>query len=129
MRLFTVQTPSGKSFEFTAPFAVTGKEEVLAEYSRVPGMEAFAKRVAENCGNVRLFTAKGLELTGKMTLHDLWDGAAPCASPVLFLRVAFYGGCKRAASAAESGRKEKRQTSIFAAFKFSKDQVSERGPY
>ena len=120
----------GKSFEFTAPFAVTGKEEVLAEYSRAAGVEAFAKRVAENCGDVRLFTAKGVELKGDMTLKRLFEGEPPCASPVLVLRVAFYGGCtKRAASAAASGHKQKRQTSILAAFKFSNAQVSERGPY
>ena len=128
LRQFTVQSPWGNSFDFTAPFELTGKEEVLAEYSRATGTEAFAKRVAENCGNVRLFTAKGLELKGDMTLHDLWAGEPPCDSPVLFLRVAFYGGCKRAASAAASGHKEKKQISILAAFKFSNAQVSERGP-
>ena len=130
LRQFMVQTPLGKSFEFTAPFEVTGKEEVLAEYSRATGMEAFAKRVAENCGDVRLFTAKGVELKGEMTLEQLFEGEPPGASPVLVLRVAFYGGCtKRAASAAASGHKQKRQTSILAAFKFSNAQVTERGPY
>jgi hypothetical protein len=40
------------------------------------------------------------------------------------------GGDKRRASAeAESGPKPKKQLTISAAFKFSKDQVSERGPY
>ena len=130
LRQFTVQSPWGNSFDFTAPFELTGKEEVLAEYSRATGTEAFAKRVAENCGDVRLFTAKGFELKGDMTLKQLFEGEPPCASPVLVLRVAFYGGCtKRAASAAASGHKQKRQTSILAAFKFSNAQVSERGPY
>ena len=128
LRQFTVQSPWGNSFDFTAPFELTGKEEVLAEYSRAAGVEAFAMRVAENCGDVRLFTAKGVELKGDMTLMQLFEGEPPCDSPVLFLRVAFYGGCKRAASAVASGHKEKKQISILAAFRFSNAQVSERGP-
>ena len=130
LRQFTLQTAFGNSFNFTVPFAVTGKEEVLAAYSRATGgREAFAKRVAENGANVRLFTAQGLELEGAKTLHEIWAGGPPCASPKLFMRVAFYGGgggTKRVA--AESGPKQKKQAKLFA-FQFSNAQVSEGGPY
>ena len=128
----TLQTPYGNSFNLPLPFDATKKEDVLANWASVTGSEATAKLVAEDSANIHLFTSQGVKLEGATTLQQLFERGPPGASPVLHLRVSFHGGggaSKRCAKAAAgSGPTPKRQATLFA-FKFSNDQVTERGPH
>jgi hypothetical protein len=124
----TLVGPYGKHHKLTMPYG-TRKEGVLAEWGIAAG-ESTAKLIAENGACIHLFTPQGDRLEGTTTVEQLFEGEPPSASRLLHLRVVFYGGggTKRVATGSGSQPK-RRQMSIFAAFKFSKDQVSERGPY
>ena len=127
-----LQTPYGSAFNLPLPFDATKKEDVLAKWASVTGSEAIAKLVAENSPNIHLFTSQGVKLEGATTLQQLFERGPPGASPVLHLRVSFHGGVgasKRCANvAADPNSRPKKQATLFA-FKFSNDQVTERGPH
>jgi hypothetical protein len=124
----TLVGPYGNHHKLTMPYG-TRKEGVLAEWGIAAG-ESTAKLIAENGACIHLFTSQGDRLEGTTTVEQLFEGEPPSASRLLHLRVVFYGGggTKRVATGSGSQPK-RRQMSIFAALKFSKDQVSERGPY